>query len=123
MLFLLQFEPGELIREFGPSAGAVILCAGLFIWNSIQNNNIGRQLEANTKAFDDNNTELVQAQRDLAKQLTEAVHEQAEMHAEQLSAIREIMAKQDVVVANQTTIMANFQHVVERLIDIVKEKT
>src|SRR5271163_2177940 len=72
MLFLFQSEPIELVKEFGPSAGAVILCAGLFIWNSIQMNGIGTKLEINTKAIQDGNAELrvnleaqVQAQREL----------------------------------------------------------
>lgn len=132
MLFLFQSEPVELIKEFGPSAGAVILCAGLFIWNSIQTNNISRQLESNTKAINDSNAELkahlesqIQAQRELAQsvhQLAEAIHHQAEVASEELGLVREMATKQDVLMSNQTTIMVNFQRVVEQLIDIVRGK-
>lgn len=132
MLILLQAEPVELIKEFGPSAGAVILCAGLFIWNSIQMNNINRQLEANTKSINDSNAELkahleqqVQAQRELAQsvhQLADAIHHQAEVSSEELGLVREMATKQDVLMANQTTIMTNFQRVVEQLIEIVRGK-
>jgi uncharacterized protein YktB (UPF0637 family) len=132
MLFLFQSEPVELVKEFGPSAGAVIVCAGLFIWNSIQTNNIGRQLESNSKAINDSNAELkshlesqIQAQRELAQsvhQLAEAIHHQAEVSSEELGLVREMATKQDVLMANQTTIMTNFQRVVEQLIDIVRGK-
>ena len=132
MLILLQAEPVELIKEFGPSAGAVILCAGLFIWNSIQMNNINRQLDANTKSINDSNAELkahleqqVQAQRELAQsvhQLADAIHHQAEVSSEELGLVREMATKQDVLMANQTTIMTNFQRVVEQLIEIVRGK-
>jgi len=129
---LFQSEPIELIKEFGPSAGAVILCAGLFIWNSIQTNSIGRQLEANTKSINDSNAELkahlenqIQAQRELAQsvhQLADAIHHQAEVSSEELGLVREMATKQDVLMANQTTIMTNFQRVVEQLIEIVRGK-
>jgi uncharacterized protein YktB (UPF0637 family) len=132
MLILLQAEPVELVKEFGPSAGAVILCAGLFIWNSIQMNNINRQLDENTKAISESNAELkahleqqVQAQRELAQsvhQLADAIHHQAEVSSEELGLVRDMATKQDVLMANQTTIMTNFQRVVEQLIEIVRGK-
>ena len=131
-MFLFQSDPVELVKEFGPSAGAVILCAGLFIWNSIQMNNINRQLDSNTKAISDSNAELknhlesqVQAQRELAQsvhQLADAIHHQAEVSSEELGLVREMATKQDVLMANQTTIMTNFQRVVEQLIEIVRGK-
>ena len=131
-MFLFQSEPVELVKEFGPSAGAVILCAGLFIWNSIQMNNVNRQLDENTKAISESNAELkshleqqVQAQRELAQsvhQLADAIHHQAEVSSEELGLVREMATKQDVLMANQTTIMTNFQRVVEQLIEIVRGK-
>jgi uncharacterized protein YktB (UPF0637 family) len=131
-MFLFQAEPVELIKEFGPSAGAVILCAGLFIWNSIQTNNIGRTLEANTKAISDSNAELkahlesqVQAQRELAQSvhgLAEAIHHQAEVAAEELGLVREMATKQDVLMANQNNIMVNFQSILQQLIAVLGGK-
>jgi uncharacterized protein YktB (UPF0637 family) len=131
-MLLFQAEPVELIKEFGPSAGAVILCAGLFIWNSIQNNNTNRQLEANTKAINDSNAELkahlesqVQAQRELAQsvhQLAEAIHHQAEVAAEELGLVREMATKQDVLMANQNSIMVNFQSILQQLISVLGGK-
>jgi uncharacterized protein YktB (UPF0637 family) len=132
MLFLFQSEPVELIKEFGPSAGAVILCAGLFIWNSIQMNNINRNLESNTKAIADSNVELkahlesqVQAQRELAQsvhQLAESIHHQAEVSAEELGLVREMASKQDVLVSNQNAIMVNFQSILQQLIAVLGGK-
>lgn len=129
-MFLLQAEPVSTIQEFGPYVGGVIVCAGLFIWNTIQMNSINRNLEANTKAIFETNNDLktqlegqVQAQRELAQsvhQLADAIHHQAEVAAEELSMVREMMSKQDVLAANQTTIMTNFQRVVDQLIDVVK---
>ena len=126
----LQADPVSAIQEFGPYVGGVIVCAGLFIWNTIQMNTINRNLEANTKAITETNGELktqlegqVQAQRELAQSvhgLAEAIHHQAEVAAEELSMVRDMMAKQDVLAANQTTIMTNFQRVVDQLIDVVK---
>lgn len=126
----LQADPVSAIQEFGPYVGGVVVCAGLFIWNTIQMNTINRNLEDNTKAITGTNTELkaqlesqVQAQRELAQSvhgLAEAIHHQAEVAAEELSMVRDMMAKQDVLAANQTTIMTNFQRVVEQLIAIVK---
>ena len=131
-MFLFQAEPVELIKEFGPSAGAVILCAGLFIWNSIQTNNIARTLESNTKAISDSNTELkahlesqVQAQRELAQSvhgLAEAIHHQAEVAAEELGLVREMATKQDVLMANQNAIMVNFQSILQQLISVLGGK-
>ena len=82
------------------------------------------------KAVVDSNAEVktalegqVQAQRELAQgvhQLAEAIYHQAEQHAEQLSLIRDMQVKQEVLAANQTTLMTNFQRVVEQLISIVK---
>jgi uncharacterized protein YktB (UPF0637 family) len=132
MLILLQSDPVGLVREFGPSAGAVILCAGLFIWNSIQSNNISRQLESNTKAINDSNAELkahlesqVQAQRELAQsvhQLAEAIHHQAEVAAEELGLVREMATKQDVLMSNQNAIMVNFQSILQQLIAVLGGK-
>lgn len=129
---LFQSEPISLVQEFGPTVGAVLLCAGLFIWNTIQMNNVNRQLDANTKAISESNAELkanlegqVQAQRELAQsvhQLADAIHHQAEVAAEELGLVREMGVKQDVLMANQTTIMTNFQRVVEQLLDIIKGK-
>lgn len=131
-MFLFQSEPVELIKEFGPSAGAVILCAGLFIWNSIQMNNVNRQLEDNTKAISESNTELkahlesqVQAQRELAQsvhQLADAIHHQAEVAAEELGLVREMATKQDVLMANQNAIMVNFQSILQQLIAVLGGK-
>jgi uncharacterized protein YktB (UPF0637 family) len=130
MFLLLQAEPVSTIQEFGPYVGGVVVCAGLFIWNTIQMNTINRNLESNTKAIQQSNDDLksqlegqVQAQRELAQsvhQLADAIHHQAEVAAEELSMVREMMAKQDVLAANQTTIMTNFQRVVDQLIDVVK---
>jgi uncharacterized protein YktB (UPF0637 family) len=127
-----QAEIPEIIKEFGPAAGAVILCAGLFIWNSIQMNNIGRSLESNTKAISDSNAELkahlesqVQAQRELAQsvhQLAEAIHHQAEVAAEELGLVREMATKQDVLMANQNNIMVNFQSILQQLIAVLGGK-
>lgn len=132
MLILFQSDPIGLVKEFGPSAGAVIMCAGLFIWNSIQINNVNRQLEDNTKAISGSNAELkahlenqIQAQRELAQsvhQLADAIHHQAEVSSEELGLVREMATKQDILMANQTTIMTNFQRVVEQLIEIVRGK-
>lgn len=127
----LQADPVSTIQEFGPYVGGVVVCAGLFIWNTIQMNGISRKLDENTKAISDSNAELrsqlesqVQAQRELAQsvhQLAEAIHHQAEVSSEELGLVREMATKQDVLMANQTTIMTNFQRVVEQLIDIVKK--
>ena len=132
MLSLFQSEPVELIKEFGPSAGAVILCAGLFIWNSIQMNGIGTRLEINTKAIQDGNAELkanldaqVQAQRELAQsvhQLADSIHHQAEVAAEELGLVREMATKQDVLMSNQNSIMVNFQQILQQLITIIGGK-
>ena len=128
----LQADPVGAIQEFGPYVGGVVVCAGLFIWNTIQMNSINRNLEANTKAITDSNTELkdhlesqVQAQRELAQsvhQLAEAIHHQAEVADQELSMVREMMGKQDVLAANQTTIMVNFQSVVTQLIEALRGK-
>ena len=129
MLFLFQSEPVELIKEFGPSAGAVILCAGLFIWNSIQMNSIGTKLEINTKAIQDGNAELranlesqVQAQREMAQsvhQLADSIHHQAEVSAEELGLVREMATKQDVLISSQNSIMVNFQSILQQLITVL----
>lgn len=126
----LQADPISTVQEFGPYVGGVIVCAGLFIWNTIQMNAINRNLEANTKVINESNAELksnlesqVQAQRELAQsvhQLADAIHHQAEVADQELSMIREMMGKQDVLAANQTTIMVNFQRVVEGLIGVLK---
>lgn len=141
MLLLFQQDaanPITLVQEYGPAIGAVILCAGLFIWNSIQINNTNRLIEENSNAIEENstaitanNTELknvleghMQAQREIAQsvhQLAEAIHHQAETASEQIALVREMAGKQDVLMAGQTTIMINFQRVVEQLIDIVKK--
>jgi methyl-accepting chemotaxis protein len=128
---LHQVDPVSAIQEFGPYVGAVILCTGLFIWNAIQLNSVSRDIDVNTRAIAESNTELkshlegqVQAQRELAQsvhQLAEAIHHQAEVSSEELGLVREMATKQDVLMANQTTIMTNFQRVVEQLIDIVKK--
>src|SRR5271168_2333686 len=101
MLFLFQSEPVELVKEFGPTAGAVILCAGLFIWNTIQMNSIGTKLEINTKAIEDGNAEFktsleaqVQAQHDLAQsihQLAESLQQQAAQAVEELRLVHEML--------------------------------
>jgi len=124
-----QSEPIELVKEFGPSAGAVILCAGLFIWNTIQMNGVSTKLEANTKAISDSNAELktnlesqVQAQRELAQsvhQLAESIHHQAEVSAEELGLVREMATKQDVLIASQNSIMVNFQSILQQLITVL----
>src|SRR5271163_2139100 len=129
-MFLLQADPVSTIQEFGPYVGGVIVCAGLFIWNTIQMNSITRNLEINTKAIQQSNEDLksqlegqVQAQRELAQsvhQLADAIHHQAEVAAEELSMVREMMSKQDVLAANQTTIMVNFQTVVTQLIEALR---
>ena len=95
-------------------------------------NDVNRKLEANTKAINDSNADLkqhlesqVQAQRELAQsvhQLADAIHHQAEVSSEELGLVREMATKQDVLMANQTTIMTNFQRVVEQLIEIVRGK-
>lgn len=128
----LQADPVSAIQEFGPYVGGVVVCAGLFIWNTIQMNTVNRNLEANTKAITDSNSELkahlegqVQAQRELAQsvhQLAEAIHHQAEVAAEELTMVREMMGKQDVLAANQTNIMVNFQSVVTQLIEALRGK-
>src|SRR5208283_5260106 len=128
-MLLFQSEPVELIKEFGPSAGAVILCAGLFIWNSIQTNSISRQLDSNTKAIESSNAELkahlesqVQAQRELAQsvhQLADSIHHQADVSSEELGLVHEMATKQDVLMANQNAIMVNFQRILEQLIAIL----
>ena len=129
---LFQSEPISLVQEFGPTVGAIILCAGLFIWNTIQMNNVNRSLESNTKAISESNAELkahlesqVQAQRELAQsvhQLAEAIHHQAEVAAEELGLVREMASKQDVLVANQNTIMVNFQSILQQLISVLGGK-
>jgi hypothetical protein len=129
MIFLFQSEPIELVKEFGPSAGAVILCAGLFIWNSIQMNNIGSKLEINTKAIQEGNAELkanleaqVQAQRELAQsvhQLADSIHHQAEVSSEELGLVRDMATKQDVLMSNQNSIMVNFQSILQQLITVL----
>lgn len=127
---MFQTDPLSSIHEFGPYVGGVVLCAGLFIWNTIQMNSVNRNLEDNTAAITESNAELksqlegqVQAQRELAQsvhQLADAIHHQAEVSSEEISMVRDMVAKQDVLAANQTTIMTNFQRVVEQLIEIVK---
>jgi len=131
-MYLFQSEPVELIKEFGPSAGAVILCAGLFIWNSIQLNAVSGKLEANTKAISDSNSELkanlesqVQAQRELAQsvhQLADSIHHQAEVSSEELGLVREMATKQDVLMSNQNSIMVNFQNILQQLITVLGSK-
>jgi uncharacterized protein YktB (UPF0637 family) len=126
----LQADPISAIKEFGPSAGAVIVCTLLVIWNTIQLNTLGKSVEDNTKAITESNSELkahlesqVQAQRELAQsvhQLADAIHHQAEVATEELSLVREMVSKQDVLAANQTTIMTNFQSVVTQLIEVVR---
>lgn len=128
---LFQADPISAIHDFGPVAGTVIVAAGLFIWNTIQMNRLSDRVDANTKVIADSNVELkahlegqVQAQRELAQsvhQLADAIHHQAEVSSEELGLVREMATKQDVLMANQTTIMTNFQRVVEQLIDIVKK--
>jgi uncharacterized protein YktB (UPF0637 family) len=126
----LQADPVSAIHEFGPVAGTIIVAAGLFIYNTIQMNNLSRTVETNTKAITDSNAELkehlesqVQAQRELAQsvhQLAEAIHHQAEVSSEELGLVREMVGKQDVLAANQTTIMTNFQSVVTQLIEALR---
>ena len=136
MLFLFQSEPIELVKEFGPSAGAVILCAGLFIWNTIQMNGVSSKLDINTKAIQDGNAAMkegnselkanleaqVQAQRELAQsvhQLAESIHHQAEVAAEELGLVREMATKQDVLISSQNSIMVNFQSILQQLITVL----
>jgi len=128
-MIIFQSEPIELVKEFGPSAGAVILCAGLFIWNSIQMNSISSKLDANTKVIADSNAELrsnlesqVQAQRELAQsvhQLADSIHHQAEVSSEELGLVREMATKQDVLMSNQNSIMVNFQSILQQLIAVL----
>lgn len=66
----------------------------------------------------------VNAQRELAQsvhQLAEAMGRQSDLHAEQLSLIREMSSEQKLLAQNQMVIMNGFQRVVEQLIDAVKE--
>lgn len=126
-----QADPVSAIHEFGPVAGTIIVAAVLFIWNTIQMSRLSDKVDANTRVISDSNAELkahlesqVQAQRELAQsvhQLADAIHHQAEVSSEELGLVREMATKQDVLMANQTTIMTNFQRVVEQLIDIVKK--
>lgn len=86
--------------------------------------------EKNLKVVAESNADLksaiegqVQAQRELAQgihQLAEAMNGQAQMHAEQLALIREMVTKQEVLAANQNAMMTGLQRVVEQLISVVK---
>lgn len=88
------------------------------------------QAEKNLTVVTESNADLkssiegqVQAQRELAQgihQLAEAMSGQAEMHAEQLALIREMVTKQEVLAANQNAMMSGLQRVVEQLISVVK---
>lgn len=88
------------------------------------------EAEKNLKVVADSNAELknalegqVQAQRELANgvhQLAEAMSRQSEMHAEQLELIRDMQTKQEILAANQTTLMGGLQRVIEQLISAVK---
>ena len=87
--------------------------------------------EKNLAAVVTSNTELkdmlkgqVGAQEQLANsvhQLADAIHHQSDMHAEQLSLIRDMVAEQKLLAQNQMVIMNGFQRVVEQLISAVKE--
>lgn len=130
ILTLLQANPNLPIQQYGPSVGSALICTGLFIWSQIQIFQLKKVVEDNTGAIKESNVELkttlegqVAAQRELAhsvQQLAEAIHHQSDMHAEQLGLIRDMVTKQEVLAANQNSLMTGLQRVVEQLIDVVK---
>lgn len=130
VLALLQANPTLPIQSYGSAVGSALICTGLFIWSQIQIFQLKKTVESNTQAIKSSNEELkatlegqVAAQRELAQsvhQLAEAIHHQSDMHSEQLQLIREMVVKQEVLAANQTSLMTGLQRVVEQLIDVVK---
>lgn len=129
-MIYLQANPVMPIQQYGAAIGSAIICTGLFIWSQIQIFQLKKSVEDNTSAIRSSNDELkntlegqVAAQRELAqsvKQLAEAIHHQSDMHSEQLGLIRDMVTKQEVLAANQTSLMTGLQRVVEQLIDVVK---
>lgn len=129
-MIYLQANPVLPIQQYGAAIGSAIICTGLFIWSQIQIFQLKKSVEDNTSAIRSSNDELkntlegqVAAQRELAqsvKQLAEAIHHQSDMHSEQLGLIRDMVTKQEVLAANQTSLMTGLQRVVEQLIDVVK---
>ncbi len=125
-----QANPTLPIQQYGTAVGSAIICTGLFIWSQIQIFQLKKAVESNTEAIKASNEELkstlegqVVAQRELAQsvhQLAEAINHQSDTHSEQLSLIREMVMKQEVLAANQTSLMTGLQRVVEQLIDVVK---
>lgn len=130
ILAFYQANPNLPIQQYGAAVGSAIICTGLFIWSQIQIFQLKKAVESNTEAIKASNEELkttlegqVAAQRELAQsvhQLAEVIHHQSDMHSEQLSLIREMVVKQEVLAANQTSLMTGLQRVVEQLIDVVK---
>ena len=134
---ILQVAPYLPIQQYGASLGSTIICTGLFIWAQVQNYQMKKDVEsytdgikANTETVKQFNNDLrsalegqVKIQTELAhgvQQLAEAVHRQSETQVEQLALLRDMVIKQEVLSANQTTLTTGLQRVVEQLIEVVR---
>ena len=125
-LFLQTTNPAAILQQYGVLVGSAVICTGLFIWSQIQIYMLKNPIESNAKQLKTNYEALevsLKTQADLCqgvKQLADAIHRQSEMHTEQLELIRELVTKQEVLAANQSSLMTGLQRVVEQLIDVVK---
>ena len=125
-LFLQTTNPATIIQQYGPLVGSAVICTGLFIWSQIQIYMLKSSVDSNAKQLKTNYEALeasLKVQADLSqsvRQLADAIHHQSEMHTEQLELIRELVTKQEVLAANQSSLMTGLQRVVEQLIDVVK---
>lgn len=132
MMLLLQTSPLLPIFSQGPVVGSAIICTGLFLWAQVEAYKSRRASDSLVSTFTTANGELksmltsqAEAQGKLANavsSLASAMHEQTDMHREQLDLIREVMSEQKLQSQTMMSITDGFQRVVEQLIAVVKDK-
>jgi hypothetical protein len=107
-------DPISPFLEMGLSMGAVILCTGLFIWNTIEINSLKKQNADVMTKLTETHTQMAQAVLDNRIQVSKHLDDQAKF----MSKIHE----------NQTLLASNLLHltntvnqVVRELIDVIRE--
>jgi len=128
-MILLQANPLTPLSTQGWAVGSAIICTGLFIWAQIEAWKSRKASEKLVETFTVSNgelktmlTEQSKSQGELAKSvnnLAEAMKGSNEMQHEQLDLIRDVMSEQKLQSQQMMTITQGFQHVVERLIEVV----
>jgi hypothetical protein len=126
-------DPITPIDHYGPAIGAVILCAGLFIWQQVNSMKMQDLIE---KHVDDDATNFAAVRKDgeelkelvastvssqekmamSINHLAEAVKQQAEVHSEQLAELRANSKDTAKLIENQTMFGQSFQKLVDKLI-------